>query len=617
MGVEGSLCNCIQEVRVLGKVAVVALGANLIVLLHSSGKGCRLHTDVLGQLFDGVGAVPAVGALGTSSLCGLKVALHGFHHSGHVVLECLMAGEAAQDLGLIGAVVDGGDIAALCTCHEEAVDLRAGKGFVLEALAILVHPQGAGQIVGHGHGVEVHGGDVALQTAACPHTHLDGGAVAAKGSKEVLILGEQTLDVRQQIVHHFLVAAKAAACQHNAILSVDLEIIAVAVLCDHAGDLCTVHYQLHTLGAKQSGGIVREILLHIIVVVPAQVLQLQLTGGVVVLLAAGGVLTVVLPPFQRAGVVVHAVVQLVHGVLVVRPELDAGLGQRVRVDLVQPPVHSAAAVLGKLHHQCGVCLAVGLHHPVVHKLHFVHLGHTVAQQVVRVDVADIVADRPPAFAGHSFQHQNVLALFGQLTVAAQAGIAHTDDGNVNIVGLGDLTVRDGFRGGAPAGSLLRSFRGRHCSASHSLCDAVVHALLHSIAGNGCTGHAVDGAVLGFQQLLDQVILCGLTNGVGLTGQIQLDVSNGCLAEGGGHGDIAHALGRGSVGARGVLCSGRRCSRAAGSSIAGSQCTGGDAAHGSSRSQLQKAFARDLFHLGGSFRFSLSSQCAGSCAPFDC
>ena len=264
MGVEGSLCNCIQEVRVLGKVAVVALGADLIVLLHSSGKGCRLHTDVLGQLFDGVGAVPAVGALGTSSLCGLKVALHGFHHSGHVVLECLMAGEAAQDLGLIGAVVDGGDIAALCTCHEEAVDLRAGKGFVLEALAILVHPQGAGQIVGHGHGVEVHGGDVALQTAACPHTHLDGGAVAAKGSKEVLILGEQTLDVRQQIVHHFLVAAKAAACQHNAILSVDLEIIAVAVLCDHAGDLCTVHYQLHTLGAKQSGGIVREILLHIL-----------------------------------------------------------------------------------------------------------------------------------------------------------------------------------------------------------------------------------------------------------------------------------------------------------------------------------------------------------------
>ena len=43
----------------------------------------------------------------------------------------------------------------------------------------------------------------------------------------------------------------------------------------------------------------REILLHIIVVVPAQVLQLQLTGGVVVLLAAGGVLPVVLPPFQR------------------------------------------------------------------------------------------------------------------------------------------------------------------------------------------------------------------------------------------------------------------------------------------------------------------------------
>ena len=56
-----------------------------------------------------------------------------------------MAGEAAQDLGLVGAVVDGGDVAALCTRHEEAVDLRAGKCFVLEALALLVHPQGAGR----------------------------------------------------------------------------------------------------------------------------------------------------------------------------------------------------------------------------------------------------------------------------------------------------------------------------------------------------------------------------------------------------------------------------------------------------------------------------------------
>ena len=106
-----------------------------------------------------------------------------------------------------------------------------------------------------------------------------------KGAK-VLILGEQTLDVRQQIVHHFLVAAKAAACQHNAILSVDLEVIAVAV-CAIAPVTFAPSITSCTLGAKQSGGIVREILLHIIVVVPAQVLQLQLTGGVVVLLAAG------------------------------------------------------------------------------------------------------------------------------------------------------------------------------------------------------------------------------------------------------------------------------------------------------------------------------------------
>ena len=100
-----------------------------------------------------------------------------------------------------------------CTRHEETVDLRAGKCFVLEALALLVHPQGAGQIIGHGHRVEVHGGDVAFQMAACPDAHLDGGTVAAERCEEVLILGEHAGDVRQQVVQHFLAAAKAAAGQ--------------------------------------------------------------------------------------------------------------------------------------------------------------------------------------------------------------------------------------------------------------------------------------------------------------------------------------------------------------------------------------------------------------------
>lgn len=49
--------------------------------------------------------------------------------------------------------------------------------------------------------------------AACPDAHLDGGTVAAERCKEVLILGEHAGDVRQQVVQHFLVAAKAAAGQ--------------------------------------------------------------------------------------------------------------------------------------------------------------------------------------------------------------------------------------------------------------------------------------------------------------------------------------------------------------------------------------------------------------------
>ena len=449
--------------------------------------------------------------------------------------------------------------------------------------------------------------------AACPDAHLDGGAVAAERCEEVLVLGEHAGDVRQQVVQHFLVAAKAAACQNDAILCVDLQILAIAVLRDDAGDLFTVHHQLHTLGAEQSGGMVGEVLFNIVVVVPAQVLQLQLTGGVVVLFAAGGVLPVVFPPFQRAGVVVQAVVQLVNSVFVVRPELDAGLGQRIRVDLIQPPVHGAAAVLGKLHDQRGIGLAVGLQHPVVDELHDIHFGHAMALEVFGIDVADVVTDGPPAVLGHGFQNHDILALFGQLTEAAQAGIAHADDGNIHVVGLVDLAVGNGIRCSAPAGSLLgRSFRSGHSSAAHGLGDAVVHALLHSVAGDGCAGHAVNGAVLGFQQLLDQLVARSLADGVGLVGQVQFDVGNSGFAEGGGHGDVAHALGGGSVGAGGVL----GCHRGgrAGSSIAGGQCAGSDAAHHGCRSQLQKAFARDLFHGVIPFTFFFLHKGGAGC-PF--
>ena len=74
MGVEGSLCNCIQEVRVLGKVAVVASAQTLLYCSTVAERAAGSTPMYSARLLDGVGAVPAVVALGTSSLCGLKVA---------------------------------------------------------------------------------------------------------------------------------------------------------------------------------------------------------------------------------------------------------------------------------------------------------------------------------------------------------------------------------------------------------------------------------------------------------------------------------------------------------------------------------------------------------------
>ena len=74
------------------------------------------------------------------------------------------------------------------------------------------------------------------------------------------------------------------------------------------------------------------------------------------------------------------------------------------------------------------------------------------------------------------------------------------------------------------------------------------------------------------------------------------------------GDFAHALGGGGVGARGVDagCTGRCSSGGAAGCIAGSQTGCGDAAHGGSGSDLQKAFAGDLFH--NKVPFSSFSSC---------
>ncbi len=123
-----------------------------------------------------------------------------------------------------------------------------------------------------------------------------------------------------------------------------------------------------------------------------------------------------------------------------------------------------------------------------------------------------------------------------------------------------------------------------------------HGVLHGLAGDSGTGHAVDLAGLGVQHLLDQLILGGLADAVGLAGEVQLHLGDAGGVEGDGGGDLAHALGGGGVGAGGVDASGTgRSSGGTAGGVAGGQTGGGDTAHGSCGGDLQKAFAGDLFH----------------------
>ena len=187
------------------------------------------------------------------------------------------------------------------------------------------------------------------------------------------------------------------------------------------------------------------------------------------------------------------------------------------------------------------------------------------------------------------------------------GRTGTHHQNLAVHGLLDIALGDlrcltqpvGGRGGLLGGLLCRVD-----GTAAGLLDAVCHSVLHGLAGDGCTGHAVDLAGLGVHDLLNELVLGCNADALGLAGEVQLHLGDGVGIKGDSGGDLAHALGSSGVGAGGVDAG---CTGSAGGAtgcIAGSQTSSGHTAHSSSGSDLQKTFARDFFH-NYSFLFGLN------------
>ena len=187
-------------------------------------------------------------------------------------------------------------------------------------------------------------------------------------------------------------------------------------------------------------------------------------------------------------------------------------------------------------------------------------------------------------AGRTGTHHQHLTLHGLLDVA---------------LGHFGLLAQPVGGGGSLLGGLLRGVDG----TAAGLTDAVGHSVLHSLAGHGGTGHTVDLAGLSVHHLLDQLVLGGLADAVGLAGEVQLHLGDGIGIKGDSSGDLAHALGSSGVGTGGVDAG---CAGGAAGCIAGSQPGSGDAAHGSGCCDFQKSFTRDLFH--NKVPFSSFSSC---------
>ena len=284
-------------------------------------------------------------------------------------------------------------------------------------------------------------------------------------------------------------------------------------------------------------------------------------------------------------------------------EVDAAFGQNIR-----EPIHGLAALIGP--DLCQTTAGVALT-PVAQVAHGVLLAYVIAVLLLLLGAAG--CQRIPDAAGHIMtkllDEDGLGTSLGGSGGSKSTGRTGTHHQNLAVHSLLDIALGDlrcltqpvGGRGGFLGGLLCRVD-----GTAAGLLDAVCHSVLHGLAGDGCTGHAVDLAGLGVHDLLNELVLGCNADALGLAGEVQFHLGDGVGIKGDSGGDLAHALGSSGVGAGGVDTG---CTGNAGGAtgcIAGSQTGSGDTAHGSSCCDLQKSFTGDLFHHN-SFLFLLVSS----------
>ena len=202
--------------------------------------------------------------------------------------------------------------------------------------------------------------------------------------------------------------------------------------------------------------------------------------------------------------------------------------------------------------------------------------------------------------GLLLQHHDLLALVQRLHGSHDTGSTGTADHDVAVDLLGEVLDLPHHHGGgvhilgdevggdkgALGGQNLLDVAVNDGSAALGLGDALLQAGLGSIGGDGGGGNAVDVGALGTQQLLDDGVLGGLTDGGGLLGQIQVDGDDAVGIKDRGHLHGAHALGGGGVGAGGV-------DALSGGFAHTAQNTGGGQTEGTGSGALQKISAGEI------------------------
>ena len=613
---EGSGHKLVHIFRILAEIEVLALLTQIIVAVEGLDGLVDRQPQLLGQLLDGVGA-EGVDQLGEDAhmqagILILEVAGHDeIRHARvgitHVVVVVDLA-VPAERAGLLMLVIhvladetwlpaqDIGDIGHVDLFGDETlarhVQVEEGVLIPHQARVKVVHDMA----VGHG-----------LHRAAC----FDGKDVAVAGAVVDLLI--EVLDIRAEAANHGRVVLIGAGREDDG-LGVKLHKAAVLAL-THAADDGAVRIldELHDgrgevdlevieafLRVGENAGDKRAVVVRLGPEPGGKDLDLVLTeviglgavpgaagedhGGVLVLAHTG----LLVLPFGLLGDAA-ALADKADGLL---GALNVGLEQ---LAVGTPGVHGGGkvdplfqAALGRARlHDSGGAVALGDGDGLLLK------DGDLRAELSRMDSGGHAG-------GTGAANDDIhIDLFGEIGDRLK-----DDSGGVDVLGR---NVGQDIRGAV--GLDLRLDRAGNHSLALGLRDAVGQSQLHGAGGERGAGDAVDLGALGGEDLGGQLLGSSLADGRGLLGNIKHDVDDAVFIKGGGDGHVAHADGRGRVGAGGIdsLGGGAGAQGAEAHTGHGQRGRGGEGA-------LQEFSSADLRHLNTLLLVIVSEFCYNKHKP---